>query len=180
MAPATECKVAEAGSLTLRDATHDTRDRLQWRWRKGSATESSEFGDPTTETSYEVCVYGEAGPPELFLAARAPSAGDCPKGPGTESCWTARGDPPGSAGYRYRDKAGTPDGLLTLELRPGPDRKARINVRGSGESLDLPALPTPVPVRIPLQSSDGAGWESTYSADGVRRSSGTRFKARND
>ncbi|MDH3687790.1 MAG: M23 family metallopeptidase, partial [Myxococcales bacterium] len=48
VAPATECKVAEAGSLTLRDAADDRRDRLQWRWRKGAATESPEFGDPTT------------------------------------------------------------------------------------------------------------------------------------
>jgi len=68
----------------------------------------------------------------------------------------------------------------TLELRPDPDRKARIDVRGGGESLDLPALPAPVPVRIQLQSSARSCWESTYSAAGVRRSSDTRFKARSD
>ena len=180
VAPASSCKRAEAGALHLRDHEDDARDRLSWSWKRGAPTDPADYGDPTADTSYELCVYDETDAPALLVAARAPAGGECPKRNGTEPCWTARGEPPGARGIDYRDRDGTPDGLERLELRPGPDGKARIEARAGGAALGLPALPASVPLRVQLRNDAGTCWESTYSADGVRRSDERRFRARSD
>jgi hypothetical protein len=49
----------EAGKskLTLKDKTPDTSDGLNWKWTKGEVTAKADFGDPTSATDYELCLY---------------------------------------------------------------------------------------------------------------------------
>src|SRR5262249_49530936 len=60
LVPRAGCKrpvTANKSQLQLRDRTPDTKDALNWRWTKGAPTTMAELGDPTTTTSYDLCIY---------------------------------------------------------------------------------------------------------------------------
>ena len=183
-APRDDCLVPTrplASRLDLRDRFGGDHDRLVWRWLRGEATPPASFGDPTTSDGYRLCVFDlSAMPPRVVLGATAPAGGLCPgAGPG-RPCWTARGSPPGDAGFLYVDRDLTPDGLLRADLSPGADGKARITLKGKGANLGMPALPLPVPLQVQLESSSGACWSARYSSSGILANDETRFRARGD
>ncbi len=171
-APRGDCRTpiaAGAASLLLRDQTGDAKDALQWKWTRGGATTAADLGDPTTGTRYDLCVYdGTAG---LLAGAAVPAAGLC----GSRPCWTAR-----RAGFRYTQKAATPNGVTSIDLHAGDAGKARIGLKARGASLTLPALPvTALPLTVQLGSGSGACWSASYQAD-VRANDAQTFKAKSD
>ncbi len=172
-APVAGCRTpAPAGAeLQVRDATPDTKDRLQWKWGKGAATPKSAFGAPTADTDYRLCLYD--GESALLGHASAPAGGTCGvKNP--KPCWRES-----ASGFRYVDRDLTPDGVQQLLLRAGADGKAKILVKGRGPTLEMPALPIAhLPVRVQLTNSTGACWDATYSST-LRNDPGT-FKAKSD
>lgn len=94
---------------------------------------------------------------------------------GTTPCWKALG----TVGFKYGDKAGTPDGLTKALLKAGGAGMGKIDVKGGGPNLHLPMLPLTTPVRVQLrQSSSSACWEATYSTATTNTASG--FKAKSD
>jgi cysteine-rich repeat protein len=159
----------------LRDRVPDEKDQLQWTWSKGQATDPTDFGDPTAADDYTLCVYDESGAtPSVVLRALAPAGGVCGIGE-PKPCWK-----PTKKGYRYVDKALTPDGLLKLDLRAGIDGKAKILAIGRGANLPMPVLPLATPLRVQLLAGNGQCWEAVYSAAGVRRNLPAEFKAKAD
>jgi hypothetical protein len=118
-----------------------------------------------------LCVYdGAAGP---IASAAAPAGGLC-NARRPRPCWKETG-----GGVRYANGDLTPDGLQRIDLRAGPDGKAKIVVKGKGEPLALPPLPIlALPVTVQLVASDGACWEATYG--GTLRNQPDRFKARSE
>ena len=78
----------------------------------------------------------------------------------------------------YRNRGGSPDGLVKIAIEPGSDGKAEIVLRGKGPDLPLPALPLAVPLRIQMQSENGDCFESYFDADGVRANDARRFVAK--
>ena len=140
--------------IQLKNKTPDTGDALVWKWSKGSRTTVLDFGDPTTTTAYELCIYDQGG---LKLSASVPADNICAGKP----CWAAIG----AKGFKYKNKAATPDGLTQILLKEGADGKAKISVKGKGVNLDDPNLATLAePVRVQLQNTIGKCWEATYSA----------------
>ncbi len=164
-----------AAILTLKDGGVDAGDALAWQWRKGSATDRSDFGDPLAVDPYTFCVYDEsAATPALLLSATVtPNGGAC--GPGVGPCWR-----PTRTGHHYRDATRGRDGISRIDLLAGAAGKAKITVAGQGHALDLPALPLAAPLRVQLQSGTGVCWEARYPATGVRRNDGRRFSARSE
>ncbi len=159
--PATGCRVPfTAGSslVLLKDVTPDTKDVLQWKWNKGSATSVPDFGSPTTTTDYHLCIYDAGG---LRLAAAAPAGGTC----GKRACWSSKG-----SNVRYQNKSGTPDGITQLVLKAGVDGKAKIAAKGVGVNLPMPSLAgLALPVRVQLVRGTGAPcWEATYTSPSVK------------
>jgi hypothetical protein len=154
----------------------DRRDLVKWSWRAGAATTFAAFGDPTTTTEYALCLYDASAAPQPLLRSVIPPGNLCPRSP----CWRAEG---AAAGYRYRDRERTPDGVSALTLQAGPAGKAQITakVKGSNiegvfdEPLGAPLVP---PVRMQLVNSAGECWEAVYSTPAVN--DGAFFKATAD
>jgi hypothetical protein len=147
---------SEKALLRLRNTAPDGKDRLLWRWLKGAATTTADFGNPLTGTGYALCAYD--GNADLILSATASAGGTC--GAGGRPCWRAN-----AGGYRYVDKDLTPDGLLQVVLKSGPAGKAQIKVAGKGALLGFPTLPiADLPVTVQLVSSADTCFEAVYSA----------------
>jgi hypothetical protein len=172
--PASGCHapaVSGGAPLQVRNESQDAKDRLQWKWQKGSATMKSEFGNPLVDADYRLCIYD--GQQTLLAHASAPAGGTCnAKSP--RPCWREN-----ATGFRYVDRDLTPDGLQDLTLRAGVDGKARIAVKGKGANLSTPALPIAhLPVTVQLTNRDGACWGATYSS--TLKNGTTMLKAKSD
>jgi len=165
--PADGCRGAVApgaGKLAL----GAWKGTLGWSWKKGAATAAADFGDPTQDTAYRLCLFDEAdGAPSLVLdAALAPGAG-----------WKATRN-----GFRYKRPVMDPAagaGLRTLRLKAGGDGKAALTVAGKG--MALPTLPVSQAEEVVTQliSSGGACFESRFSAP-ARRNDAKAFRDRSE
>jgi hypothetical protein len=163
--------VSNSGTFAFTDATTNAKDRLLWSWVNGAATVPADFGDPTTTTSYRLCGYDEtADVPRLALSTGVAAAGTCGRLP----CWRASG-----TGFRYRDTGATVDGVRQVVLKAGADGRSKIQVRGQGIKLALPALPfgQDPTVTVQLRSSAGPCWEAAYRTP-ARRNRVGQFKDR--
>jgi hypothetical protein len=148
----------DAPALRVVDSASPDKDRLVWSWRRGAATTLADLGDPTTTTSYRLCVYENAVQnPSLVLDALAPAGGAC----GAGSCWKVVP----RKGVRYRDRSGSSNGVVTVAVHAGAEGRAWITVRSKGAHLPMPALPLLAPVTVQLQASTGTCWETVDSTD---------------
>jgi hypothetical protein len=161
--------------LQVKRGRRDTSDAVSWTWTKGAATTPEDFGNPAGDADYALCIFDESGAePALVFGGAAPAGGTC----GRRDCWRGRGRPRGVRGWKYSDRERTPDGLSSIDLKPGADGKARIAVKGRGPNLTLPALPMNVPLRVQLQRGDGGCWESAILPGGVRRTDEKQFRGK--
>ena len=144
------------------------KGKMSWKWVSSAAVAPPDFGNPTSTTDYLLCVYDASGEK---LSAEAPADGTC----GTKPCWKGLG----TVGFKYGDKAGTPDGLTKAALKAGGAGKGKIRVKGAGTNLHLPTELLTTPVRVQLKrSGSSACWEATYSA--ATTSTAGEFKAKSD
>jgi cysteine-rich repeat protein len=186
-APASSCKqlIKPAHSkLRIWNYNDDKRDRIDWQWRFGEGIAAAEFGDPTTDTRYALCIYD--GNNQLIFAASVP-AGDGWRNVGKLMKYT---DNPGQTycGVRH----------VRLSSRSAAPMKASIRFIGLGQNSnlgnqtasgnfpdlgDFPLVTEPNPIRAQMVNDEGGCWEARYQAH-VARNGGQghsqRFKASND
>jgi len=147
--PATGCQPAASGKSKL----DLQRNEIGWTWTSSARVAIADFGDPTVDADYQLCVYAGGS---LATQARIPADGICARGP----CWKRVG----RTGYERRQAAGDPDGIVALTLRAGRRGAGRLRLVGAGANLATPALPLALPVRFQLQNDAGtACWESSFS-----------------
>jgi uncharacterized delta-60 repeat protein len=159
--------------LQFKDKTPDKGDLAVWKWMKGAATSLTDYGDPTSTTSYALCVYqGSSATGALLFETDAPAGGTCHNRP----CWKALN----GKGFKYADRDATPNGDIANQLKTGDAGKAHALVRGKGVDLNLPALPLPLPVRAQLRASNGMCWEADFSSAGVKANDTTQFNGKSD
>jgi hypothetical protein len=158
-------------ALYTRKATLSLQSgRLRWKWRSSATVAQSDFGDPTTSTSYQVCLYDASG---LKLSARAPVDGTC--GNEARPCWSTLS----TTGYRFKDSTGTPNGLTKILLKAGGPGRGKISLRGQGANLQTTATPFTTPVRMQyLRNGSSLCWDATYTTSTRNDTSG--FKAKSD
>jgi len=124
-------------------------DKLVWKWSRGQSTSQTELADPTASTAYDLCVFAGTAASvvgEASVAAGAPN-------------WS----PVGSRGYRYRDAAGTQDGVRALLLKGSDRDHTTIVLKSKGTSLLQP--PLPLPITVQLTNADTAlCWSTTFAA----------------
>jgi cysteine-rich repeat protein len=159
--PQTGCRTAQKSILLYKDKLDDTKDKLVWKWVKGAATATQDFGLPTGTTAYSLCLY--AGTAALGDASIAPGSG-----------WT----PLSTKGFKYKDTGGSSDGVTKAILKSGAAGKAKAQVKGKGANLpDLGAMPFDSPVIVQLNGSNGVCLESIFT-EPFRRNIGGTFKAK--
>ena len=118
-----------------------------------------DFADPVHgAATYRLCVYDGSASAQPLMEMDVPPGGTC----GTKPCWKAAG----KTGFKYKNKAGTPDGVTSLKLKAGTPGKPKVQAGGKGALLSMPALPWTLPVTVQLVIRDGVGsqcWQTTYS-----------------
>lgn len=173
--PRTDCHapfVVPSGVFRLQDTTPgapSANDKLTWEWWRGSATEKQEFGDPLSDTSYDLCVFDEsAGIPELVMSEHVAAATTC----GSKSCWKST-----KTGFTYSDRKLQNGPINSLSLKAGDDGKARITLKGKGTKLGMPPLPLHEDDAVIVQLSNGAAcWDGHYSKS--TRNDASEFRAK--
>ncbi len=150
--PLLGCKrplAASKAKLTLKASDGLSRATLKWRWGNGTATSTTEFGNPAIDGStYSFCIY-DRDASALFSAA-LPSGAN----------WRV-----GSGRVTYSDTTAAQAGINAVVLRAGSDGKAKISLAADNRSLVLGLLQTPPftePVTVQLVSTNGTCWEAQY------------------
>src|SRR5207249_10059728 len=126
-APASGCRLAQAGaaSVLLRDNADDTRDQLRWMWKRGAAAALADFKDPVNGSAgYRVCLYDSSGTAQPLMETAIPPGGIC----GTRPCWRTSG----TTGFRYKNADAMPDAITAATLRSGVTGRASLAVKGKG------------------------------------------------
>ncbi len=125
--PAT-CDAPGKALFLLKKRTGDpSKSKLLWKWLKGTVAGQVDFGDPTTVTSYALCVYDDGVLAQQHLLE---AGGIC----GAKPCWKALSD----KGYRYKNKNGNGAGISVVTMKSGIG-KAKIILKGKGTSVAVPA-----------------------------------------
>jgi hypothetical protein len=176
--PKAGCRVPTVplkSKLLLVDDPDDDRDQMRWKWVKGEETTQADYGDPTADTGYALCLYGPGD--SLIYGSLVDPGGTC----GTKPCWKALGNPPGVKGFRMKNKARTPHGVLKLVLKTGEAGKAKVVASGGRALLfdgpgGVPPLPLALPATLQLQSTTGECWQATYDGAGVGKNEAGFFK----
>ncbi|HYD49457.1 MAG TPA: IPT/TIG domain-containing protein [Terriglobales bacterium] len=123
--PLSTCGSLPASSLRMSHPSAAEDRFLQWKWSNMPAV-AGEFGDPTTTSSYVLCVYEDGVP--VMQRVLLPG-GVCQK----KGCWTSS-----SRKLRYKDKSGSADGLVDLTISMGATSKVSLTGKGAGLDLPLP------------------------------------------
>lgn len=158
---------AGGSTLVVRADARAARNELRWRWRSGAPLAAIDVADPGAGDPLTLCIADE-GPdgPTLRLAATIPGGGLCER----QACWKTSGD-----GARYRNDAGTPDGVTSMRVRPGAAGGGRVDLKAKGEHIATPALPFAPPVLMRLQrAATGRCWEARFEAP--RRNDTSKFQ----
>lgn len=122
------CQTPAASSVTIVDNADDAKDSIAFKWSKGPTTATTDFGDPTNDDDYALCVYVDG---VLQASLEAPAGGLCAN---NKDCWV-----PKSKGFAYKDKDATPNGLTALSLAVGSEPgKAKIQAKAKGINLPEP------------------------------------------
>lgn len=145
--------------LRLRHDPAGQRNLLKWKIVRGGNASRADLRDPVSlNPSLAVCLYDASGSPQPLLASALLPGGTCDAKP----CWKRLA---GDGGYRYRNRAATPDGLTNLKLRLTRGGQVQLLVKGKGGKLPLPPLGLLMPVRVQLLIGDAAGtacWSSSF------------------
>ena len=163
--PLSGCEPPEPGKglFLLKNSSDDTQDKVKWKWlSSGSAEPLSALGDPTTTTSYTLCVYAGSA-----AAALAVPAG---------SHWEAAG----KTGFRFEDATGTPHGVRKAKIKLGAGSRPKALVKGRGVNVPdtlVPPLALPVIVQM-VNTTNDLCFSAFYGLDGLIRNDVTMFKGK--
>jgi hypothetical protein len=136
--------------------------RATWRW-KGPIS-LSDLGDPTTSTSYELCVLDRSGGTAILRGNEAFPSGS--------ASWA-----PSGHGFTFHSSSPGPQNEQALRLRASSAGKGSIRLKDRSEDIVIGGTPyaEDPDVTLRLRSSDGICWDAHYPTS--RLNDGTQFKA---
>jgi hypothetical protein len=168
--PKSGCRkpVSAAGSvLVISDTTFNLADRLVWRWARGDATSTADFGDPRSSTGYRLCIYDQPAPnadPVEIWSASLPAG----------ETWTRAmpaWNPLSTRGYLYRNLSLSDRGIMTMTLLGGPRGGSLIVVTALGSTLAPPAMPLMQSSKVIVQfnriDDPNICWDANFSTPAV-------------
>jgi hypothetical protein len=144
---------------------------VRWKLGRGGTVGGSGFRDPDAGgTTVALCVYdASAAAPRVALVV--PGGGTC----GRKPCWRLLAD----GGHRYKNQAGTADGVTDVKLRVTAEGEARIVVRAKGDRVPMGPLGFAAPITTQLLVTDGTGeacWQAVFST--TLRNDGRQLRAK--
>jgi hypothetical protein len=168
--PSATCSDSLKGQLQLGDnADDDAKDKLIWKFLGGPALEQADFGDPTSDASYALCIYDDG---VLKVEVRIPA---------DNTKWSEVG----AKGYKYKDGSGTPDGATKAKFLGGDQDRSKLQVKGKGTELPMP---TPVSatqffnnttgVTAQLREENGDCYETSFTPGQATKNTASKFKAK--
>ena len=159
------CRAAGKSRLLLKRSGDGSGDRLSWKWSRGAATSQMEFADPTTTTTYALCIYAGAVPApidQLIIPAGV-------------TRWKLLG----TTGYKYKDATGAAEGIEKVRLKGSALNTSKIQVVGKGTALPDVSLPVTAPVTVQLVHGEtGVCWDANYATVQLLANDGAVLKAR--
>jgi hypothetical protein len=160
--PTAGCLAADKAKIGAKDSTDGSKRKLLWKWGVDSGT--TDLGDPTTSTSYRLCLYAGTSSVDISVGV-----------PGGSSAWKAT-----STGFTYKDPSAGGDGAFKAVLKTTPSGKIKILLKAKGANLDLDALPiglTTEPLLTQLlRNDDPTCWEASFAT--LTKDDGTQLKAK--
>jgi hypothetical protein len=159
-------------SLLVKANPDPAKRALSFSWTKGAATSLGDFGDPTSTTSYALCLYDEragTGTASLRLEASAPGGGSC----AGKACWKST-----STGFAYADKDLSPGGVKTLKLVAGASGRAKVALTGRGALLAPQPPPYSPKLTAQVRGSNGSCFGAVFSQ--LVKNDGTLVKGKSD
>jgi hypothetical protein len=171
--PETGCVAATVAGLQIQVGATSAKNKLKWKLSGGSlAVDQAALGDPAATTSWTLCIY-DSTLDVPFLT------GSVTVGP-SASLWTSS-DP---KGWKYKDKAGSQDGVTGVQLKTGVAGKPKAQVKAAGTNLPLPApvdmtsfFDQSSTVTVQLVKDGGPCWTSQFDAGDTKLNTPARFKA---
>jgi hypothetical protein len=162
--PATDCDTAVGRNGQSRLMMRTRRGETQIRWGiRGIDSALEDFGDPTVDTDYQLCLYGQRPGQTRLLAEPGARAGET---------WRARRD-----GFTFRARRYGRDGLGRAQLRARENARGQIRVQGEDDGPTLP-IPDDAVLHVQLHNSDGHCWSADFSSP--RRNTERGYSARSD
>jgi uncharacterized delta-60 repeat protein len=158
------CRTAERSRLFVRNRSGSSKDKLRWKWSKGTPTSQAEFADPTATAEYGLCLY--SGSTSALVSESVIPAG--------ASTWSVLG----TTGYRYTDPKAAAGGIAKVVLKGSPKHKSWVRVRGKGATL--PVLPLPITAPVTVQLVNGANelcWCASFGNSQLLRNDAEELKA---
>lgn len=168
--PAIGCLAPGKTSMQLRRSTDGTKDQLKWKWSKGPLVEQDDLGNPETTTTYTLCIYDSTGGVDTFAAELTIEP-------------NANWDDNALTGWRYKDGAGSEDGVQKVHLRTGADGKSAAQIRAKGPRIPMPAPLSPTEIfdqdpRVTVQlinDTTSTCWTSVFTT--AMRNTAEQFRA---
>ena len=147
--PSNTCSEAGLAQLSMKSTSVD---KINWKWGKGPAIDSAEFGNPRTDpaNAFSLCFYDET---DLLLTSLS--------APQHSILWREK-----NGAFKYKDspKPDTPALLTGMSLKPGDAGKAKVSAKGKRVNLAFPTLPiTATTLRVQLRRNAGPEcWQATF------------------
>lgn len=142
------CFEADKASLQFKIDGNSDKNKLTWKY----AGRGVHFGAPTTTTGYTFCVLDQN---DAVLASAQIPAG--------APYWATK-----LSSASYKDKDLVQGGINALKMKAkygAAGSKSAITMNGKGSSLQLPSIPSPLPLKAVLWSDDLSTsvscWQST-------------------
>jgi len=165
------CRSPRKAQVVVTDGGAKRPSTVVLNWLEGEESTPSDFGAPTFNTDYGLCLYDSVdGTPTLV--GELTVAG----GPAWDEARNGR--------FRLKQKSGALDGKLVVELRVAEPGKAKARVKAVGTNLPLPGPigsdayfeqdPT---VIAELINSDGDCWSAEFDRSDTAANKGARFRA---
>lgn len=163
-APSNSCTTATRAVLKIRDSASDSGDSVKFLW-KGGPSLVPDMGNPTQTTTYELCIYDGRG--VQMAMSVAPGSG-----------WSVLGSTASPKGYKFKDNAGSNDGVKLIKTKGSNLDKAQVKLVAKGSALpDTEDLPLQYPVTAQVYASDGMCWDAEFSQIQTKKNDSGKFGA---
>jgi len=144
----------DSAKLSLKDTVDGSKDQLSFSYSKGLETPKADFGFPTYDTDYTLCLFREIEP-TLLRRIEVPGGTLC----GSKPCWKAM-----SKGFKYKDTTASSNGIVAISLKEGETGRTRIALKGKGVNLLPPAIgELNQKVTAQLISTSGVCWDAEFA-----------------